>query len=80
MVASPALPRPCVTVMAALTCAVAAEAQSTGAVHGRVYNVAAWGVRVPEATYEAVRRDKQDNGIIESDILGEKMRGEIEPR
>ncbi len=47
---------------------------------GRTYNVSAWGVRVPEATFDAVRRDKQDNGIIENRTLGQKPRGELDPR
>jgi hypothetical protein len=46
----------------------------------RTYNVAAWGVRVPEATFNAVRDDKRDNGIIENRVVGEKGRGELEPR
>ncbi len=47
---------------------------------GRTYNVSAWGQRVPQATFENVARDKRDNGIIESRILGQKLRGELEPR
>lgn len=46
----------------------------------RTYNVSAWGVRVPETTFEAVLRDKQDNNIIENRVLGQKQRGELEPR
>ncbi len=46
---------------------------------GRTYNVDAWGVRVPEETYNDVRDDKLDNGIIEDRILGQKERGELEP-
>ncbi len=47
---------------------------------GRSYNVNAWGQRVPQATFDAVARDKRDNGIIENRILGQKQRGEIDPR
>ncbi len=47
---------------------------------GRSYNVNAWGVRVPQATFDAVARDKRDNGIIENRILGSKLRGELDPR
>lgn len=47
---------------------------------GRTYNVSAWGQRVPQATFENVARDKRDNGIIENRILGQKLRGELEPR
>ncbi|MFM9863463.1 MAG: DUF6384 family protein [Micropepsaceae bacterium] len=47
---------------------------------GRSYNVNAWGLRVPQATFDAVARDKRDNGIIENRILGQKQRGELDPR
>jgi hypothetical protein len=47
---------------------------------GRVYNVAAWGVRVPEEVFEEVRDDKRDDGIIQNRVLGEKRRGELTPR
>jgi hypothetical protein len=47
---------------------------------GRAYSVNAWGLRVPQATYDAVARDKRDNGIIENRTLGQKLRGELEPR
>jgi len=47
---------------------------------GRSYNVSAWGLRVPQATFDAVARDKRDNGIIENRILGSKLRGELDPR
>ncbi|MBP6014695.1 MAG: hypothetical protein KBA31_20885 [Alphaproteobacteria bacterium] len=46
----------------------------------RTYNVTAWGVRVPQDVFEAVARDKRDNGIIENRILGDKQRGELDPR
>lgn len=44
---------------------------------GKTYTVSKWGVRVPEATYEAVRDDKTDDGIVEDNILGEKPRGTL---
>ncbi len=47
---------------------------------GRIYNVNAWGQRVPQATFDAVANDKRDNGIIENRILGAKQRGELDPR
>jgi Family of unknown function (DUF6384) len=47
---------------------------------GRTYNVSAWGVRVPESTFDAVRRDKEDDGIIQDRTLGQKTRGELAPR
>jgi hypothetical protein len=46
----------------------------------RVYNVAQWGVRVPQSVYETVGRDKADNNIIENNVLGEKLRGELQAR
>jgi len=36
-----------------------------------------WGVRVDEATFQAVARDKQDDGIIQNDRVGEKRRGSL---
>jgi hypothetical protein len=42
-------------------------------------NVAVWGVRVSEAKYNKVRRDKQDNGIIEDNIVARKQRGYLDP-
>lgn len=47
---------------------------------GRVYNVAAWGVRVPEEVFDEVREDKQDDGILQNRVIAEKRRGELEPR
>lgn len=42
--------------------------------------VSTFGVRVPEAVYERVRADKQDNGLIDTPLFGEKRRGELQPR
>jgi hypothetical protein len=47
--------------------------------NGKVETVAKWGVRVPQSTFDAVRRDKQDDGIIENNRLGEKKRGALKP-
>ena len=47
--------------------------------NGKVETVAKWGVRVPQNTFDAVRRDKQDDGIIENNRLGEKKRGALRP-
>lgn len=47
---------------------------------GRIYNVTAWGVRVPEDAFDEVREDKTDDGIIQNRVLAEKRRGELEPR
>ena len=45
----------------------------------RVKTVSKWGVRVPKSTYDAVGRDKQDDGIIQDDVLAIKPRGALEP-
>lgn len=47
---------------------------------GRTYNVTAWGQRVPQTTFDAVANDKRDNGIIENRTMGQKQRGELDPR
>jgi hypothetical protein len=47
--------------------------------NGRTASVTKWGVRVPAATFNAVRRDKEDDGIVENNILGEKKRGALDP-
>jgi len=44
---------------------------------GRTYTVSKWGVRVPEATYDAIRADKSDDGIVQANILGEKPQGTL---
>ena len=41
--------------------------------------VQTWGVRVDEATFLAVQRDKLDDGIIQDDLVGQKARGALEP-
>ena len=41
--------------------------------------VSRWGIRVPAETYEMVRRDKQDDGIIQNRIVGQKPRGALKP-
>jgi hypothetical protein len=47
--------------------------------NGKTETVTKWGVRVPQSTFDAVRRDKQDNGIVENNRLGEKKRGALKP-
>lgn len=42
-------------------------------------NVSMWGIRVPQQTFDAVRRDKQDDGIVQDNILGRKSRGALNP-
>ena len=46
---------------------------------GRTKTVSRWGIRVPQQTFDAVRRDKQDDGNVQNNILGEKPRGALEP-
>ncbi len=46
---------------------------------GVVETVTEWGERVPESIYDAVRRDREDNGIIDDDRFGAKRRGFLEP-
>lgn len=46
---------------------------------GRTRTVAKWGVRVSEATFEAVAADKRDDGIIQDNIIGTKPAGRITP-
>lgn len=41
--------------------------------------VAKWAVRVPEATYEAVRQDKLDDGIVQNGVVARKPSGVLEP-
>lgn len=47
--------------------------------NGQTKSVSKWGVRVPQQTYEAVRRDKSDDGILQGNILATKPRGALEP-
>jgi hypothetical protein len=44
-----------------------------------VETVSRFAVRVPTATFEAVRNDKAMNGIVQNARLGEKRRGFVEP-
>lgn len=46
---------------------------------GKTETVSRWGVRVPQATYEAVRRDKTDDGILQNDVVAQKPRGGLAP-
>jgi hypothetical protein len=45
---------------------------------GKTQTVSKFGVRVPQATYDAVVRDKQDDGIIQRARLGTKPRGALD--
>ncbi|MFZ1101731.1 MAG: DUF6384 family protein [Hyphomicrobiaceae bacterium] len=44
---------------------------------GETKTVSKFGVRVPESVYESVRRDKTDDGIVKSNILGIRRRGKL---
>ena len=46
---------------------------------GETKQVSEWGVRVPEATFNTVRRDKEDDGIIQNDTLAVKTPGTLQP-
>jgi hypothetical protein len=43
--------------------------------NGQTETVAMWGVRVPESVYSAVSSDKQDDGIIQANLVGRKSDG-----
>jgi hypothetical protein len=45
---------------------------------GMTKTVTKWGVRVPQEVFDAVRRDKQDDGIIQNRKVGEKQRGHLD--
>lgn len=45
---------------------------------GRSVNASRWGVRVSEEVFNGVRRDKEDDGIVQANRLGQKRRGYIE--
>jgi hypothetical protein len=45
---------------------------------GRTRGVRAWGLRVDEATYDRAVADKQDDGIIQNNVVGRKRRGVLE--
>jgi hypothetical protein len=45
---------------------------------GQTRTVTIWGVRVPQAVYNAVAADKADDGIVQDDVLGAKIRGDVD--
>lgn len=47
--------------------------------NGQTKTVSKWGIRVPQQTYDSVRRDKADDGILQGDVLAIKQRGALEP-
>ncbi|MGB5465529.1 MAG: DUF6384 family protein [Sedimenticolaceae bacterium] len=46
---------------------------------GKIELVSRWGLRVERPTFEAVARDKQDDGIIQNDRFGLKRAGYLDP-
>ncbi|HEU4619798.1 MAG TPA: DUF6384 family protein, partial [Gammaproteobacteria bacterium] len=46
---------------------------------GTTYDVDRWALRVDQATFDRVRADKQDDGIIEMNVFGRKRPGYLEP-
>lgn len=51
------------------------EVPVTSEEDGRVERVSRWGLRVPEAEFERVRRDKLADGIIDQPVIGRKAAG-----
>jgi Family of unknown function (DUF6384) len=45
---------------------------------GKTENVTKFGVRVSAETFEAIARDKRDDGIVQRNRLGDKKRGELD--
>jgi hypothetical protein len=45
---------------------------------GSTVNASKWGVRVSETTAMQVQRDKNDDGIVQRNRLGEKRRGHLD--
>lgn len=46
---------------------------------GRTERVTTWGLRVSQETFNRVRADKEDDGIIQNNRVGEKRKGVLEP-
>jgi hypothetical protein len=46
---------------------------------GRTETVSKWGIRVPIEVYRAVESDKQDDGVIEHNLVGAKTFGFLDP-
>jgi len=45
----------------------------------REEKVSRFGIRVPESVYNAVGKDKSDDGIVDKDTFGRKAAGELDP-
>ena len=56
------------------------EVPITSEENGETRRVARWGLHVPEAEFERVRRDKLASGIIEQPVIGEKTPGSLATR
>lgn len=46
---------------------------------GATINTSRWGVRVSETTFDRIRLDKRDDGIIQNDLMAMKVRGTLDP-
>jgi hypothetical protein len=46
---------------------------------GQTRKVSQWGLRVSASVFEQVKRDKQDDGIIDNNVVGVTKRGYIQP-
>ncbi|MBD1548054.1 DUF6384 family protein [Roseibium aggregatum] len=44
---------------------------------GKEKTVTIWAQRVPESTFEKVRKDKEADGIVQDNLLGTKVRGKL---
>ena len=44
----------------------------------QIVTASTFGVRVPKSTYDAIAQDKQDDGIVQKNRLGEKARGKLD--
>ena len=53
------------------------EVPITSEEDGRTARVSRWGLRVPEAEFERVRRDKLADGIIDQPVIGQKVPGSL---
>lgn len=56
------------------------EVPVTSEEDGRIARTSKWGLRVTPEEFEAVRRDKLADGVIDQPVIGEKRPGELAPR
>lgn len=59
---------------------IAQQVAITSEETGEVETVDKWGIRVDEATFQAIAADKQDDGIIQNNVFGHKKRGYLKPQ